>query len=211
VPKSKNGWSCTSTLPIRLHGVVLGWGEHRDNFSFTFILPVTTDLLTARGTDTVAVPRIPMIRGGMGTGDVETAEGVKPDHVTDSMEQGSSLLWKPKVHYRAHKIPSRVSIQSQTNLVQHNFPKIHFNINCQYLDDQGSISTRRSKGNFFLFICVPRPPLRPTVSHPVDIAGIFLGVKCAGRETDHSPLLVPGLRPRGAIPPLASTSSWCRA
>jgi hypothetical protein len=23
VPRSKNGWSCTSTLPIRLHGVVL--------------------------------------------------------------------------------------------------------------------------------------------------------------------------------------------
>jgi hypothetical protein len=25
-PRSKNGWSCTSTPPVRLHGVVLSWG-----------------------------------------------------------------------------------------------------------------------------------------------------------------------------------------
>jgi hypothetical protein len=36
VPRSKNGWSCNSTPPIRLHGVVLSEREHRDNF-FTFI------------------------------------------------------------------------------------------------------------------------------------------------------------------------------
>jgi len=27
-----NEWSCTSTPPILLHGVVLGWGKYRDNF-----------------------------------------------------------------------------------------------------------------------------------------------------------------------------------
>jgi len=30
VPRSKNGWSCAPTPPIRLHGVVLSYGEHRD-------------------------------------------------------------------------------------------------------------------------------------------------------------------------------------
>jgi len=26
VPRSNNGWGCTSTPPVRLHGVVLSWG-----------------------------------------------------------------------------------------------------------------------------------------------------------------------------------------
>jgi hypothetical protein len=35
VPRSESGWSCTLTPPMCLHGVVLSWGEHRDNFTFT--------------------------------------------------------------------------------------------------------------------------------------------------------------------------------
>jgi hypothetical protein len=34
--KVKNVWSYTSTSPIRLHGVVLSWRKHRDNFTLTF-------------------------------------------------------------------------------------------------------------------------------------------------------------------------------
>jgi len=37
VQRSKSGWSYTSTLPIRLHGVVLSSGEHRDNFYLTLL------------------------------------------------------------------------------------------------------------------------------------------------------------------------------
>jgi len=33
VPRSKNEWSYTSILPLRLHGVVLSY-KHRDNFTF---------------------------------------------------------------------------------------------------------------------------------------------------------------------------------
>jgi hypothetical protein len=36
VPRSKNAWCYTSTLSINLHGVVLGFKIHRDNFTFTF-------------------------------------------------------------------------------------------------------------------------------------------------------------------------------
>jgi hypothetical protein len=36
VPRSKNAWSHTTTLPIRLHGVVLSLKKHRDSFTFTF-------------------------------------------------------------------------------------------------------------------------------------------------------------------------------
>jgi hypothetical protein len=45
VLRSKKGWSCTSTPPIRPHGVVLSSGEHRDNFTFTFTLPYKENLL----------------------------------------------------------------------------------------------------------------------------------------------------------------------
>jgi hypothetical protein len=40
VLRSKNAWSCTSTPPIRLRGVVLSEGEHRGNFTLPFTLPV---------------------------------------------------------------------------------------------------------------------------------------------------------------------------
>jgi hypothetical protein len=39
VPRSKNEWSCTTTSPIRLHGVVLIKKKQRDNF--TLPLPLT--------------------------------------------------------------------------------------------------------------------------------------------------------------------------
>jgi len=35
VPRSRNAWSYTP--PIRLHGVVLSYEKHRDNFTFTFL------------------------------------------------------------------------------------------------------------------------------------------------------------------------------
>jgi hypothetical protein len=34
MPRSKNVWSYSSTLPIRLYGVVLSLKKHRDNFTF---------------------------------------------------------------------------------------------------------------------------------------------------------------------------------
>jgi hypothetical protein len=34
----KNAWSCISTPPIRLHGVVLSLEKHRNNFTLTFTL-----------------------------------------------------------------------------------------------------------------------------------------------------------------------------
>jgi len=37
VPRSENAWSCTSTPPILLHGVVLSLKKHRDNFTFTVL------------------------------------------------------------------------------------------------------------------------------------------------------------------------------
>jgi len=37
VQKSKNEWSCTSTPPIRLHGLLLSLKkQYRNNFTFTF-------------------------------------------------------------------------------------------------------------------------------------------------------------------------------
>jgi hypothetical protein len=44
VPRSKNEWSYISTPPIRLHGVVLSWEEHRDNFTFTLPLIMETSV-----------------------------------------------------------------------------------------------------------------------------------------------------------------------
>jgi hypothetical protein len=44
VPRSKNAWSYTSTLPIRLHGLVL---KHRDSF------PSTMDIAHNRESDTI--------------------------------------------------------------------------------------------------------------------------------------------------------------
>jgi hypothetical protein len=38
VPRSKNEWICTSTLPIRVHGMVLSYKRNRDRFMFTLPL-----------------------------------------------------------------------------------------------------------------------------------------------------------------------------
>jgi len=34
VLRSENRWSCTSTSPVRLHGVVLSWGKHRESITY---------------------------------------------------------------------------------------------------------------------------------------------------------------------------------
>jgi hypothetical protein len=38
----KNAWSYTSTLPLRLHGVVISQEKHREKFTFTFLYVVHT-------------------------------------------------------------------------------------------------------------------------------------------------------------------------
>jgi hypothetical protein len=45
VPRSKNAWSCTSTPPIRLHGVVLV--KHRDNFNPLRMIKSLANYLTS--------------------------------------------------------------------------------------------------------------------------------------------------------------------
>jgi len=41
VLRLKNEWSYTSTLPLRLHGVVFSYEKHRDNFTFYLCQPRT--------------------------------------------------------------------------------------------------------------------------------------------------------------------------
>jgi len=43
--RSKNAWIYTSTPSIRLHGVVLSWKKHRNNFTFTFTVYVARKIL----------------------------------------------------------------------------------------------------------------------------------------------------------------------
>jgi len=37
VPSSKNEWSYTSTPQTRLHGAVLGYKKHKDNFTLPLL------------------------------------------------------------------------------------------------------------------------------------------------------------------------------
>jgi hypothetical protein len=37
VPRSRDGWSCTSTPPMRLHDVVLNWGSTGTTLSFVLL------------------------------------------------------------------------------------------------------------------------------------------------------------------------------
>jgi hypothetical protein len=74
------------------------------------------------------------------------------------------------------------------------------------LDDRGSIP---SKGKIFLFSTASRPALGPTQPSIQYVLGALSpGVKQPGREADHSPPSIAGLKNGGAIPPLLRMSSW---
>jgi hypothetical protein len=122
VPRSKSGWSCTSTPPMRLHGVVLGWG----NIGATLPLPLEGSL-RSNEPPIVMIPevRFPWIQRLWCKAD---------SSLLDSAEVWMLLPRTPDfclLYYHVCNSPSLVPIPSQMNPTN-NFPayfrKIIFNI-----------------------------------------------------------------------------------
>jgi hypothetical protein len=113
VPGSSNEWSCAFNPPILLHGVVLGWGKHRDTFTFLLALQKEWSLVFCNNTNSM-----------------EQSPYSEANNHSASQEI-PHLSKNPNVHYRVQNSPPLVLILSHMNPVHTflpYFPNIHYNI-----------------------------------------------------------------------------------